>query len=147
MTSTKTLLFIAAALISASPGMASSTKAKSDYILHCSGCHGISGKGSVAGGIPTFPDSIEHIAGYENGRDYILQVPGVITTNMDDGAVAEVLNYILDEWSDAPEVPKFTAEEVTLRRAKPERDVVVHRREIVDELSARGIEIAVYPWP
>ncbi len=133
--------------LSAVPLMAGGNKARADYILHCSGCHGMSGKGTVAGGIPAFPGSIGHIAGYENGRDYILQVPGVTTTGMDDAAIAEVLNYILEEWSEGIDAPKFTAHEVTRRRARPARDVVDYRREVVGELGMRGIEIAAYPWP
>lgn len=126
---------------------AADNKAHADYILHCSGCHGTSGKGTVAGGIPAFPNSIEHLASYENGRNYIFQVPGVITTDMTPAEMAGVMNYILKEWSSESDFVPFSAEEVAERRALPEREVVTYRREVVEELLARGIEIAEYPWP
>lgn len=126
---------------------AASDKARADYILHCSGCHGMAGNGTVEGGIPAFPNSVGHIAGYENGRNYMLQVPGVITTDMDAAEIAGVLNYILEEWSDDIPAAPFTAQEVTMRRALPARDVVDYRREIARELMTDGIQIAEYPWP
>lgn len=120
---------------------------RANYILHCSGCHGMQGKGTVTGGIPAFPESVEHIAGYDNGRSYIMQVPGVITTDMGPAEIADVLNFILDEWGSADQDMSFTADEVASLRALPEREVVNYRREIVNELRQRDIEIAEYPWP
>lgn len=136
----------AAAAAIALPAIAEdAASARVNYILHCSGCHGMQGLGTLEGGIPPFPDSIGHIVGSEIGRTYIMHVPGVITTDMSDAEIAAVMNYIIDEWSDGGE--HFTAEEVTRRRAEPVGDVVEFRREVVAELRKSGIEIAEYPWP
>ncbi|WP_424987504.1 c-type cytochrome [Microbulbifer sp. S227A] len=118
---------------------------RANYLLHCSGCHRQDGAGAIEGGIPPFQDSVGHIAGIETGRTYIMHVPGVISTNMSDADVAGVLNYILDRWGGGG--AEFSAEEVTHRRALPVADVVVYRRQVVDELKETGIEIADYPWP
>lgn len=121
-------------------------KARTNYILYCSGCHGLNGKGTAEGGVPGFPNSVGYIASLESGRDYILQVPGVVNTRMSDAETAEVLNYILNEWAGG-EAPDFSAQEVSQRRTRPARNVVVFRREIARDLRAAGIEISEYPWP
>lgn len=120
-------------------------KPRADYILHCAGCHGMTGEGTVQGGVPPFPGSVGHIAGSDIGRSYIMHVPGVISTGMNDAEIAEVLNYILDNWGQGAE--PFTAQEVTRRRAIEIGDVVAYRREVVADLRRAGIEIAEYPWP
>lgn len=143
-------MILASVVVAGSQTIAGETAGKYgrvDYLLHCSGCHGTKGNGTITGGIPAFPNSISHIASYENGRNYILQVPGVITTNMSDPEIARVLNYILEEWGDGAEVAPFSGPEVTRRRALPAREVAEYRREITEELRQSDIEIAEYPWP
>ncbi|MFV0292248.1 MAG: c-type cytochrome [Paracoccus sp. (in: a-proteobacteria)] len=118
---------------------------RANYILNCSGCHGMTGMGTLEGGIPPFPDSVQKIANSENGRTYLLHVPGVVDNDMTDAEVADVLNYILDQWGDGE--GHFTETEVSVRRAVEIGDVVVYRRQLVTELGATGIVIADYPWP
>lgn len=131
----------------AAPGLAGNraTSAPANYMLHCSGCHGMQGLGSEEGDIPAFPGSVGHIASSELGRTYVMHVPGVVANNMTDAQIAAVLNYILDRWSEGG--TPFTAEEVTRRRAIPIGDVVAFRRKVVEDLRKSGIEIAAYPWP
>lgn len=133
--------------VAAAPGHAGNTASspRSNYVLHCSGCHGMKGLGTVEGGIPAFPGSVGHIVGTETGRTYVMHVPGVTGNSMSDAQIAEVMNYILDEWSEGG--AHFTAEEVARRRSIPIGDVVAYRRKVVAELRRSGIEIAVYPWP
>ena len=143
---TRMLLTAALTCLTAAPLWAGEHgKTRSDYILHCSGCHTLTGEGTVNGGIPAFPDSIQHIAGLENGRTYMVHVPGVISNDMSDAEIAAVLNYILDQWGGGE--GHFSADEVTARRAQEIGDVVVYRRRVVEELRADGVELAEYPWP
>lgn len=143
---TRMLIIAALTCLTAAPLWAGTgSKAQSDYILNCSGCHTRSGEGTVNGGIPAFPNSIQYIAGLENGRTYMVHVPGVISNDMTDAEIADVLNYILDQWGEGE--GHFSAAEVTARRAKKIGDVVVYRRRVVEELRADGVELAEYPWP
>lgn len=119
---------------------------RSDYILRCAGCHGMEGRGTEAGGIPGFPGSIATIAGDDEGRTYMLHVPGVVGASLSNAEIAAVLNYILAQWGE-PGVPPFTAAEVTRRRAVPVADVVGLRNQIADRLMAGGKSLAPYPWP
>ena len=118
-----------------------------NYILHCAGCHGMTGEGSQVGGIPAFPHSVAYIASIDAGRTYMMHVPGVISAGLSDAQIAEVTNYILAEWSDGAAFTPFDADEVTRRRAVPVSNVVEYRREVAGELAAQGIELAYYPWP
>ena len=118
-----------------------------NYVLHCAGCHGMTGEGSRTGGIPAFPGSVGHIASVDAGRTYMMHVPGVVSAGLSDAQIAEVMNYILAEWSEGADFTPFDAAEVTRRRAEPVANVVEYRRVVVDELAAQGIEVAYYPWP
>ena len=134
-------------LATAGPGVAgnTATSPRANYVLHCSGCHGMQGLGTAEGGIPGFPNSVGHIVSTEMGRDYVMHVPGVVGNNMTDAQIAGVMNFILDQWSDGS--GHFTEAEVTRRRAVEIGDVVIYRRKVVEDLRASGIEIAEYPWP
>lgn len=118
---------------------------RGSYILHCSGCHGVTGEGAPAAGIPSFVDSVGHIAGSDLGRTYIMHVPGVVSTDLTDAGIAEVMNYVLDDWGDG--APHFSADEVTRRRALDVADVVALRRQVKEALERDGLSIADYPWP
>ena len=118
-----------------------------NYVLHCAGCHGMTGEGSRVGGIPAFPDSVAYIASIDAGRTYMMHVPGVVSAGLSDAQIAEVTNYILEEWSDGAALTPFDAAEVTRRRALPVSNVVEFRRVVAEELAAQGIELADYPWP
>lgn len=116
-----------------------------NYVLRCTGCHGMNGEGSVEGGIPAFPDSVGYIAESEMGRRYMMHVPGVVSASLSNKEIAEVMNYILDTWAEGS--PHYTEAEVTQLRAEEVTDVVAYRRLVVEELAAKGIVIADYPWP
>ncbi|WP_108257937.1 c-type cytochrome [Mangrovicoccus ximenensis] len=130
----------------AAPVLAADSKARSDYILRCAGCHGMTGEGTVEGGVPAFPDSVSAIANLDAGRTYMMHVPGVTGASLDNAQIAQVMNYVLEEWGDGSSTP-FTEAEVIRRRAVPVADVVDERRSVADTLAAEGIYIAEYPWP
>jgi len=130
----------------AAPARAQELSPRASYILHCSGCHGMTGGGATAAGIPDFSGSVGHIATLDLGRTYIMHVPGVVSASLSDAEIAEVMNYVLDAWGDGRGAP-FTPEEVTRRRAAPVEDVVAFRRSVAEEMGRRGLPIAEYPWP
>ena len=134
-----------ALILLAQPLLAADTKARADYILVCSGCHGMTGQGTEIGGVPAFPASVGRIAASERGRTYMMHVPGVVSNALDNAEIAAVTNYVLNEWGDG--AAPFTEGEVTRRRAIPIKDVVAERRGLAQELAGAGVNIAPYPWP
>lgn len=132
-------------LAAAAAAGAQSLSPHANYILHCSGCHGMAGEGSLIGGIPTFVDSVGNIAGTETGRIYMVHVPGLVSADLTPAETADVVNYLLDEWGEGAR--RFTPEEVTRLRAVAVADVVAYRRRVAADVGRQGLPIAEYPWP
>lgn len=138
----------AMAISGAWPAVGAERSPAMNYLLRCSGCHDADGSGLPSAGIPPFPGFISAFASDEDGRTYMLHVPGVVASGLDDKEISAVLNYVLDRWgNDRPGVARFTPDEVTTRRAKQVDDIVVLRRAIAKRLVANGVSVADYPWP
>jgi hypothetical protein len=104
-----------------------------DYLLYCRGCHLANGEG-VPPDVPTLHE-LGRLVVSEEGRDYIIRVPGVSQTAMDDEQLAAVLNWILTEFNadDLPdEFRPYSAVEVGEARQKV----------LADPLKARAALIA-----
>jgi mono/diheme cytochrome c family protein len=143
-----TLAMVAA--LYASDAGAAERSATANFILRCSGCHGMDGSGSNAGGIPDFRNYIGFFAVDDDGRTYVLRVPGVLNASLSDSEISAVMNYVMTTWGGTslrPGFVAFTPEEVAARRSRPVADVVQLRRQIVQRLHAAGISTAEYPWP
>ena len=124
--------------------------ARTNFVLRCSGCHGIDGAGAAKAGVPDFRGFVGAFAGDPDGRLYVTRVPGVRNANLDPEKTAAVLNYVMATFA-GPSLPAgapaFTTEEVAANQAKPPLDIVVLRRGIAARLKAAGIALADYPWP
>ncbi len=110
--------------------------AKTNYILHCQGCHGVDGIGALPEKVPPLADSIGYFLHVPEGRRYLVQVPGAAYAAVDDEALAEVLNYVLLRFS-AAQLPAtfrpYSADEVARVRRSPE-DIVSLRARLAAEL-------------
>lgn len=108
------------------------------------------GAGSLPGGIPDFRDYVAAFSYLPDGRRYVMQVPGVVSSKLSDGATADVMNYVMTRWggrSLRQEFVPFTAIEVAQLRQDEITDVVQFRRELVKNMAARNLPVAAYPWP
>jgi mono/diheme cytochrome c family protein len=117
---------------------------RTTYVLNCAGCHGLEGHGVPEIGIPDFHQSGRFVK-LRQGREYLIQVPGVAQSKLDDQTIADLMNYILTGFS-ARVLPAdfkpYTADEVTqFRRYKAadaaERRVVLRRQLATYETPAR----------
>lgn len=124
---------------------------RTNYVLRCSGCHGLAGKGAAAkAGVPDLAGYVGALAGDPEGRTYMARVPGVRSANLDPARTAAVLNYVMEAFAGPslkPGTPLFTADEVAAAQALPRTDVVALRRQVVARLKAEGAPVAAYPWP
>jgi len=111
------------------------------YTLNCSGCHGARGRGVPEAGIPDLNDA-GLFARTELGREYLIQVPGLAQSRLDDATAAHLLNWILREFS-ADRMPAdfkpYTAEEVARFRADKASDAKARRAAILAEMQSRGL--------
>ena len=69
-----------------------------DYVLHCSGCHMPDGSG-MEPEVPTLRNVIGRMVATQEGRSYIVRVPGVAQAPISDRTLTELLNWMLTEFS------------------------------------------------
>ena len=126
-------LTIAASLANADP--------PTDYMLHCRGCHGPDGAG-VPGSVPDMRGLVGRFARLPEGRIYLMRVPGVSQSELDDAATAALLNWLVRELG-GTETPAdfrpYTEQEVAAHRRPPLVDVVRVRAELLAKIvGAKG---------
>jgi mono/diheme cytochrome c family protein len=110
------------------------------YTLNCSGCHGAEGRGVPDAGIP----NLNEAGGYVRtplGREYLIEVPGLSQSRLDDATAARLLNWVLRKFS-ADRLPAdfkpYSAAEVTRFRADKVSDPKTRRDAILAELRGGG---------
>jgi mono/diheme cytochrome c family protein len=107
-----------------------------DYVLQCMGCHGAGGDGAP-GRVPPLGAELGRLVAIPAGRAYLVQVPGVAQSALDDARVAALLNWLLHRFSSATlpaDLLPYTAGEVTRLRAHPLADATATRRAVVATL-------------
>lgn len=134
------LLIGSAAVVSADTamrGVSSPERAKSLYQLHCQGCHLPAGEGFPANDIPRLTDHIGYFTWLEDGRQYLVQVPGAAGSPVDDEDLAEITNWMIytfnpDAVSD--DFSPYSGEEIATLRHGWQGDVVKRRNELIEAL-------------
>lgn len=125
------------------PSVAQTTGARSHYVLHCAGCHGVAGAGAPEKYVPSL-HQLGLFLNVPGGREFVISVPGVMGSGLDDKQVAEVANWLLANMA-KESVPAghqpYTTAEVTQARARPLVDVAAERARLVERARAAGIEI------
>jgi len=110
------------------------------YTLNCSGCHGAAGLGVPEAGIPNL-DEVGRYVSTKLGREYLIEVPGLSQSRLDDATVARLLNWVLRQFS-ARRLPEdfkpYSASEVARFRADKVSDPRTRREAILAELRSRG---------
>jgi len=123
---------------------------KMKYSLYCGGCHGLDGRGDIHADVPPLPPNVGAFLKDPEGRRYLTQVGGVMSTGLSDADTAVVLNYVLHTFGQGS-VPKderdYDGAEVSALRSRRVEDPVALRRQIVRRLQARHIAVPEYPWP
>ncbi len=120
------------------------------YSLYCGGCHGLDGRGDIHADVPPLPPNVGAFLEDAEGRRYLTQVGGVMSTGLDAADTAIVLNYVLHTFgkdSTPADARDYDAAEVAALRKQRVQDPVALRRRIVARLQARGIAVPEYPWP
>lgn len=119
---------------------ASIAQAAKDWALFCRGCHTPDGTG-VPGSVPTLRRNVSLFASEAEGRAFLVRVPGVAFAPLDDARVANLLNWVIQTFSDTPLPESFTlytGAEVAAYRHKPLVDVETARDHLLAELRMTG---------
>ena len=134
-------LLFSIASVQAQPALPLLTTPQSDYVEHCSGCHGMQGNSAPAP-IPVLRDRVGYFMCTREGRDYLIRLPNVAYSAIDDNQeLADMMNFVVFGLggSSAPRAAKpFTAAEVArLRRdALATQSLILARTKVVAGLAA-----------
>ena len=124
----KRLPFAVGLLLLALPARADSYE-EHDYILNCSGCHRMDGRGSRT--VPSLLD-MEELRGKPGAREYWVQVPGAAQAPLADARLAALLNWLVERFTGHSPNPAYTDAEVRLLRRTPVTDPLAERAKIRD---------------
>lgn len=116
-------------------------RARLQFLQHCSGCHGADGSGTPAKGVPSMQGTLGRFLALPGGREFIVQVPGVMNAPLSDRDVAALMNWLLPQVSAAtlPAAHRpYEADEITVLRATRPADVAAVRRGLVAASQAAG---------
>ena len=107
--------------------------ARQNYILNCQGCHLPDGSGSK-GNVPKMNDFVGYFLHVPGGREFIVQVPGAASAPISDRELADVMNWMLLNFS-RNELPEpfepYSAEEIGKLREEPLIDILRRREELI----------------
>lgn len=110
---------------------------RANYLFSCRGCHLADGSG-VPPEVPSLRNSLGKLAASPRGREYLMRVPGVLQSRLNDEQLADVINYILTEFNAETLPDNFTpvsAVEVTAARKQILADPAKLRASLDDELA------------
>lgn len=122
------------------PTLAKVSSVRSLYVLHCAGCHGFDGQGTYSAKVPDLRRMGQFLS-LPGGRGYLLRVPGVMGSGLDDAEVAAVLNWLLGgmaRQSRPTDEPPYAVAEVNQARRTPLTDVMAERRRLEALLGERS---------
>ncbi len=108
------------------------------FAAHCAGCHG--DKGRSVSEFPTLAGRVGYFTRLPAGRAYLVQVPGVALSTLSDAQVADVMNWLLRNYSReqlAPDFAPYTRDEVAALRRERINPWAV-RAQVVRALAQEG---------
>jgi mono/diheme cytochrome c family protein len=112
-------------------------RAHYNYQMFCQGCHTPDGVGANA--VPRMKDQVGYFLETRRGREYLVRVPGSATSALDDEQLAEVLNWIVQEFAgdSADEgYERYTSLEVGRLRQQPLNEVEQYRTQLLVEIAS-----------
>jgi len=117
------------------------------YVLHCAGCHGQDGSGSASARVPDMRQ-VGHFLRVPGGREFLIQVPGVMGSGLDDAQVAQVSNWVLATLAaDSIPIPHRPYEEAEVARLRRQAlvDVGATRALLAQQALQMGWSVAPAP--
>ena len=113
-------------------------RAQLNYMLNCQGCHAGDGRG--LGDVPALKGFVGNFLSSNEGRAYLIRVPGSANSPLTDVELAEVVNWILFTMSDKNLADSFnplTPEEVQTYRGQPILDAKAERSRLIAKFRIR----------
>ena len=111
-----------------------------NYMLHCMGCHMMDGSGAP-GAVPSLRGRMASFLQVDAGRAYLIQVPGTAQSPLNDAEVAEVVNWMLEEFTIGPlpaDFQPYSEEEVAGYRSVRPVYLGAARAKITAQIARQG---------
>ena len=127
------MLVLLAGHLYADVSRAGENAAPVNYMLHCQGCHLPGGVGHP-GIVPNMRNQVGLFLRSDDGRAFLVQVPGVAQSSLDDAELAALMNWMLpafDPVNVAPDFAQFTAAEIGKYRQIPMTGLSERRRRLL----------------
>lgn len=117
-----------------------------NYQLQCAGCHLSDGTGSKANDTPKMKDFVGNFLKVEGGREFLVRVPGMSQSALNNAQLADLLNWLLDKngvaGASMPEhYQPYTEEEVARIRKVSLLNLPEVRADLIKRMNDQGIEI------
>nr|WP_314530582.1 cytochrome C [uncultured Pseudomonas sp.] len=117
-----------------------------NYQLQCAGCHLGNGMGSPANDTPRMTGFVGNFLKVPGGREFLVRVPGMSQSALNNAQLADLLNWLLREDGMAGKsmpahYQPYSAEEVTQLRAATMLNLPGTRAELIKAMRAQGIAI------
>jgi hypothetical protein len=110
-------------------------RAKFHYQIFCQGCHSEDGVGHKS--VPDLRESMSQFMRFEEGRQFMVQVPGSANSVLSNEQLAEVLNWMVSEFSSNKTWRDYSAAEVAEYRKTPLLQTEQLRAELVKRFSTK----------
>jgi len=137
-------ILMSLALLLATSALAIAASPVELYTLNCWGCHQPHAEG-IPGTVPRLAHSMGYFLATPEGRVYLVQVPGVANSPLNDEQIVQVLNWLLITFN-KDELPKdfkpYSIEEIRKWRPHPLLNVKAARIDLSKRLAAMGYTVA-----
>lgn len=133
-----------AAALPAAAEDAGARRARTDYILHCSGCHDMDGSGHPTKGIPDFRDQVGYFTAIPEGRALLMQIPGLLSSGLPDDRAAAVTTWLVRQFDGAslpPDFQPYTAAEARRYRETRPADITATRNRLYKQIAEAGYPV------
>lgn len=112
----------------------SERRALFNYQMFCQGCHIADGSGNKS--VPELKGHIHKFMATQQGREYLIRVPGAANSALNDAELAEVMNWMLQEFGnrDNRNWHPYIASEVAEYRKRPLNETVEYREKLIASL-------------
>ena len=118
--------------------LANDERAQVNYMLHCQGCHLPQAEG-MDGRVPPMKDFVGFFLRSDEGREFLIRVPGVAQSALGSDELAELMNWLVLTYS-ADQLPEvfepFTAFEVDRLRTDPVADPDSARERLLADIAS-----------
>ncbi len=114
-------------------------RAQFHYQMFCQGCHGADGSGSRT--VPVIRESIGAFLTSQEGREYLIRVPGVANSPLHNAQLAELMNWTIMQFA-GDSIPDgwqgYASSEVGEYRQRSLYEVVSYRQQLLATLITTG---------